>query len=199
MRSSSALMPFGYSLVELVFTTALITTLSAVAVPPLLANVDEARAVGATRYLSTRLQQVKMEAIARSTDVGVKFLQEERGYSFTTYVDGNGNGIRSADIQRGVDTPLRPAERLRDLFSGVDFGAGADVTAVDPQAAAPGDDPVRVGASNILTFTPMGTSSTGSLYVRSPGGAQYVVRIFGETGKTRMLRFDARQRKWKPL
>jgi hypothetical protein len=149
--------------------------------------------------MATRLQQVKMEAIARSANVGLRFLHEANGYSFTAYVDGNGNGIRGADIQGGVDKPIRQAERLRDLFSGVDFGAAADVPPVDSGGAAPGDDPVRIGAAKILTFTALGTSSTGSLYVRSPRGAQYVVRIFGETGKTRMLRFDPRQRKWKPL
>jgi hypothetical protein len=50
-----------------------------------------------------------------------------------------------------------------------------------------------------LTFSPIGTATSGSLYVRGPRSAQYVIRIFGETGRTRTLKFDARTRQWGPL
>src|SRR5439155_17164981 len=112
----------GYSLVEVVVVTALIATVSAVAIPGLLSTLDDSRAIGATRYLSTRLQHARMESVERSADVALRFVQDPDGYSYTTYVDGNGNGVRALDIQRGVDRAIRPAERLRELFYGVDFG-----------------------------------------------------------------------------
>jgi prepilin-type N-terminal cleavage/methylation domain-containing protein len=189
----------GYSLPELLVVTALIGTVSAVAIPGLLAGIDESRAIGAARYVATRLQQARMEAVARSADVGIRFVEEAGTFSYTTYVDGNGNGVRTADILRAIDPPIRPAERLRDLFSGVDFGVLPALPAVESGGAPPGGDPVKFGAANILTFTPAGTSSSGSLYVLGRKGAQYVVRIFGETGKTRVLKFDPRARRWKPL
>jgi hypothetical protein len=37
------------------------------------------------------------------------------------------------------------------------------------------------------------------VYIRGRGGAQYAVRIFGETGKTRMVKFDRRTGRWRPL
>ena len=189
----------GYSLVELVTVTALIATISAVAFPGILATVDDSRAVGATRYLSSRLQHARMESVMRSANVGLKVAGAPDGYTYTTYVDGNGNGIRTSDIQHGIDPAIRPPERLRDLFYGIDFGLLPGLPPVEPGAPPPGVDPVKLGASSILSFTPIGTSSSGSLYILSPGGAQYVIRIFGESGKTRMLRFDPRARRWKPL
>ena len=151
------------------------------------------------RYLSTRLQHVRMESVARSVDVGLKFVEASDGYSYTTYVDGNGNGLRASDIHDGIDRAIRPAERLRDLFYGVDLGIRPGLPAVESGGSPPGTDPVKLGASNILTFTPLGTSSSGSLYILGRSGAQYVIRIFAESGKTRVLKFDPHAHRWKPL
>jgi hypothetical protein len=80
----------------------------------------------------------------------------------------------------------------------VDFGADADLPPVDPASPAPGDDPIRLGSGDMVTFTPIGTSSSGSLYIRGRRGTQYVVRLYGETGKTRILRFNAGNGQWIP-
>jgi hypothetical protein len=58
---------------------------------------------------------------------------------------------------------------------------------------------VKLGSSNLLTFTPMGTSSSGTLYVLGRRNLQYAIRVYGETGKVRALRFDSQTRQWKPF
>jgi type II secretory pathway pseudopilin PulG len=188
----------GYSLVEVLFALAVLVTLGGLAVPQLLATVDHVRAAGAVRYLTTRLHQVRMEAIVRSKNVALQITQTADGYSFATYVDGNGDGIRTHDMQNGTDPRLTRPERLPDQFSGVDFGVLPELPSPDGSSTALGSNPIKLGSSNILTFTPLGTSSSGSLYVRSKGNSQYVIRILGETGKTRVLRFDSRRRLWTP-
>jgi type II secretory pathway pseudopilin PulG len=188
----------GYSLVEVLFALTLLATLGGLAVPQLLATVDHVRTAGAVRYLTTRLHQVRTEAVVRSKDVALQITQTPEGYSFATYLDGNGDGIRTHDIQNGTDPRLTPPERLPDHFSGVDFGVQPELPSPDGSSAAPGSNPIKLGSSNILTFTPLGTSSSGSLYVRSKGNSQYVIRILGETGKTRVLRYDSRRRLWTP-
>jgi hypothetical protein len=85
-----------------------------------------------------------------------------------------------------------------DQFPGVDFGALPGLPGADA-SAPPGSDPIRLGASDRVTFTPTGTATPGSLYVRGPGNAQYVVRILGETGRTRVLKFSAGSGTWHPL
>jgi len=190
--------PAAYTLLELLFAVTFSLTLGAVATPQLLASVDEQRAAGAVRYIATKLQQSRMEAAARSASVGWQFVSTTNGYTYAPYLDGNGNGIRSRDIQDGIDPEIGPLERLPNHFAGVDFGVLPGLPPVDPGGTAPGTDPIKLGSGNILTFTPLGTSSSGSLYLRGRRNAQYVIRILGETGKTRVLKFDPNVRQWKP-
>ena len=103
------------------------------------------------------------------------------------------------DIQDGIDRLTASMERLPEQFTGVDFGAIPGLPPVDTGGTPPGTDPIRLGAGSFASFSSAGTSSSGTVYIRSRGGSQYAVRIFGETGKTRMLKFDPGTRKWRPL
>lgn len=191
--------PIGYSLVELMFAVALVVTMSALSVPGVLAAIDDMRTAGAVRYMSARLQRARMEAVARSASVALRFIHTPDGYAYNVYVDGNGNGVRTLDIQRGIDREVMPLERLGASFSGVDFGVAPGLPSVDSGGSPPGTDPIKLGSSDILTFTAIGTSSSGSLYIRGQKGAQYVLRVFGETGRTHGLKFDPASQRWKPL
>src|SRR5262245_63470355 len=107
-----------------------------------------------------------MEAVARSTSVAMRFKTDASGYTYAAYVDGNRNGVLTRDIQAGVDRQIAAVEHLGDSFAGVEFGTLPDLPPVDPGGTPPGADPIRIGASDLLTFTPRGTSTTGSLYIR---------------------------------
>jgi type II secretory pathway pseudopilin PulG len=189
----------GYSLLELMFVAGLGVTMSAVAVPQYLAAIDDFRASGAAHYISTRFQRARMEAVMRSADVAVRFTETPDGYTYAVYRDGNRNGVLTRDIQRGTDAAIGAVERLTDNFSGVDFGAVPGLPAVDPGGTPPGNDPIRLGAGSLASFSALGTSSSGTVYIRSRRDAQYAVRLFGETGKTRMWKFDRATGKWRPL
>ena len=188
----------GYSFLELTFVLGMMATLGSVAIPQTLVALDDLRTVGAARHIAARLQRARMDAVTRSADVGLQVTQTTGGYSYATYVDGNRNGVRSLEIQSGTDRQLVASERLSDQFGGVDFGALPGLPSVDPGGTPPGTDPVRLGSGNLATFAAAGTSSSGSLYIRGRN-AQYVVRIYGQTGKVRVLRFDSRTKQWKPL
>ena len=189
----------GYSVLELVFVAALGVTMSAAAVPQYLSAIDDFRAAGATRYVSSRFQRARMEAVVRSAEVALQFTQTSTSYTYAVYVDGNRNGVLTRDIQRGTDRLIGAAERLPDQFLGVDFGAIPGLPPIDSGSTAPGTDPIRLGAGSFASFSAAGTSSSGTVYIRSRRDAQYAVRIFGETGKTRMWKFDRGARQWRPL
>jgi len=184
----------GYSLVEMMFVCALGATLAGIAAPGLVAAMDDYRTAGAARYLAGRLQALRMESVMRSADVGLQFVANGQTFLFTPVADGNGNGVRTVDIRNAVDRPIAAAERLSDRFSTVDFGTLPGLPGVDG-AASPGTDPIKLGSSNILSFSPGGTSSSGSLYIKGRR-AQYVVRVYGETGKIRVLKFVAGTNQW---
>ncbi|HYM24550.1 MAG TPA: GspH/FimT family pseudopilin, partial [Vicinamibacterales bacterium] len=189
----------GSTLLEMLFVSALAATLGGIAVPQTLAALDDIRAAGAARYVSGRLQRARMEAVLRSAEVAIKYTQTAGGYSYAVYVDGNRNGVRGADITTNVDRQILPDEKLTDFFKGVDFGALPSLPPVDSGGTAPGSDPIRLGSSDMASFSARGTSSTGTLYIRGQGSSQYAVRLYGETGKTRILKFDPRLRRWNPL
>jgi len=190
----------GYSLLELTMVMALGVLLTATAVPEYLTGLDDLRARGAAHHLSARLHRARMEAVTRSAMVGVQFTQAADGrYSYAVYVDGNRNGVLTRDIQSGIDRPIAAAERLPDQFPGVEFGAIPGLPPVDAGGTAPAADPIRLGSGSIASFSALGTATSGTLYIRSRRDAQYAVRIFGETGRTRLLKFEPRTGTWKQL
>jgi hypothetical protein len=183
----------------MMFVIGLLLTTSAIGIPFVLNRLDGLRTAGAVRYMSARLHAARMHAVSTTRDTTIHFTREGESYMFASYEDGNGNGIRTADLQQGIDRPLYPPERLADGFAGVEFGALPGVPAVDGSSTAPGSDPIRLGSGDTVTFTPLGTSTAGSLYILGKRDAQYVVRLFAETGKIRILKFDNQARVWKPL
>ena len=185
----------GYSLPELLWVVALLVTVTAIAIPQLLAGLDEARGLAAARYVAGRLHEARMAAIARSAHVALRFDKTADGYEYAMYLDVNRNGVRTSEIQAGVDRPITSPERLWQQIPGTDFGLAAGVPAVEGGTVAD-TTPIKFGTSSMASFTALGNSSSGSAYVRSRKGAQYVVRVFGGTGKIRVLWFDPRTNKW---
>ena len=58
-----------------------------------------------------------------------------------------------------------------------------------------GTDGVRIGSARILTMSPDGTATSGTLFLEGRR-AQYAVRVLGATGRTRVLKYDSGQRTW---
>jgi Tfp pilus assembly protein FimT len=170
----------------------------AIAVPQGLRALDDARSRAAARYLAQRLGDARFSAIRRSTCHGLRFEPASPDYRLSMVADGNGNGLRTLDLQRGIDRTLTPPDSLSSLFSGVTFGIEDDVPDADGRAAS-GSDGVRVGTSNLLSMNPDGTSSSGTLYVHGRTRSQYAVRVFGVTGRVRVLKYDYVRRRWVEL
>jgi hypothetical protein len=55
---------------------------------------------------------------------------------------------------------------------------------------------VRFGASDIITFTPIGTASSGTLYVTDGHDTVYAVVLYGRTGRIRSFRYDRALGAW---
>ena len=189
----------GFTLLELMFVLALSATVTAAGLPLVTTAVDEYKALGAARYLSMRLGRARLEAVKRHANTAMRFTLSGDVYRYAVYTDGNGDGVKSDDIGAGIDKELFPAEKLPAQFGSVDFGVLPDLPAVEPSSPPPGSDPIKLGAANMVSFTPLGTATPGSLYIRSRRGAQYVLRIYGETAKTRILKFNRLTGEWKPL
>ena len=186
--------PAGLTVLELMFTLAIAATLTAIALPLAGNAVDEMRTAAAARFVSGEVMAARMEAIKRSRPVGLRFQEWEGGYLYTPFVDGNGNGIRTADIEQGIDAPLSLGGGITDKFADVRFELMPDVPDLDGNTGGSLDG-VRIGSARILTLSPDGTSSSGTLYVRGRS-AQYAVRVFGVTGRRRVLQYRRGENVW---
>lgn len=165
------------------------------AIPLAHATVDRSRAAGAASYVAGRLTLARFEAVKRSAYVAVRFVEQPEGYWLRSYVDGNRNGVRATDIANGVDAPITAGERLEYHFSGVAFGIQAGVTGID---AGPFNtsDPIQIGNTTLLSFSPTGSSTSGTLFIHGIRGNQFAVRVLGATGRTRVLEFNFGQGVW---
>jgi Tfp pilus assembly protein FimT len=173
--------------IELVAAASVVTILGGVAAAYVLSSVDHSRGYAAARYLAGRLGLARTQAVARGAAVGLRFTQDARGFTFAAFQDGNGNGIRTADIQAGIDRQSEPSTSLFEQFPGVDIGLSPN---------SPASTAVQVGQTSLLTFTPLGTATSGTIYVRDQRGSQWAVRVLGATGRTRVLRYDPRTGDW---
>ena len=183
----------GYSLVELLLVIALATVLAGVAVPITRGTVEELRAAGAARHLAAVVADARLDAVRRSSSVGLRFESAGGDYRFRAYLDGNGNGIRTAEITSGIDRPLARAEWLSEEFPGVTLGLLAGIPDLDGSTASL--DGVRIGTARILSISPDGSCTGGTLYIRGVR-SQYAVRILGATGRARLFRYDRGSGQW---
>ena len=185
----------GFTLVELLFVTAIAGGLAAIAIPQLLSGLDDFRTRAAARHLAQQLARARTEAVKRSTFVGLRFEPGPTDYTITVVQDGDGNGIRTVDLQNGVDRVLSTPDVLGWHFRDVVFGLLPGVPDADGQSST-NSDGVRVGTSRILSMNPNGSSSSGTLYVHGRGRSQFAVRVLGATGRTRVLKFDVPRKRW---
>lgn len=188
----------GFSLTELLVVVALAATTTAVAVPMLTRMADTADVAGAARYLASTVAFARLDATRRQRTVAIRFLRTTPP-SFQRVVDGDGDGVTSADITAGVDRPLGPPTRLEDHFPRASFGIHSTMQGIDGTVAlAAGEDPIRLGAADQLSLSPLGSATSGTLYLASRAGTQFAIRIAGVTGRARVLRYDRGRGSWHP-
>ncbi len=179
--------PLGFSVLDLLFASTAVCVVCAIAIPQTLSTIERSRGLAAARYLAMRMTLARAQAVSRSTTIALRFVEGSQGISVSVFQDGNRNGVRAQDIALQIDRPIDAAVLLSDLFPGVEIG-------LTPQT--PGTDPVQLGGSNILSFTPRGTATSGSVYVRGRDGTQWVVRVLGATARSRVLRFVPTSGEW---
>lgn len=185
----------GFTLIELVLVVSVIATVAAMSIPATRDAIDALRAAMAARYLSSRLMHARIDAVRRSAAIALRFEPVGSDYRLTTVLDGNGNGVRTTEIESGVDVALTMGERLRERFPGIEFGLLAGVPDADGSPAADPDG-VRIGTARILTMSPDGTATAGTLYVHGRR-SQFAVRVLGATGRVRVLQFHQGTRTWR--
>jgi len=189
----------GFSLPEILLALAVIGLALTAAAPALAQALARARVGAAAREMAGEMARLRARAIASGRRVGLRFVRAEGRYGWTVYEDGDGDGVHADDIARGRDGRIDGPRDLASRYEGVDFGL-LDLALPDVPPGtgvlAPGSDPIRFGRSGIVTFTPLGTSSSGTLFVSDGRRMVVAVVVYGSTGRIRVWRFERASWRW---
>ena len=177
----------GFSLVEATVSVGIILVMAGVAVPVFRARFADAHIVGAGQQFRSHFRLAWSTAVRSGVYTGIRFERLEDGRVFySVYSDGNGNGVRSADIASGVDTRIAGPYPLSGGAPSVRVGINPGVPNMPPATGELSGDPVRFGVSDILSFSPLGTATPGTFYLAGDS-AQAAVRVNGGSARVRLM------------
>ncbi len=191
----------GFTLIDLLIALSVLALVLAMGVPALLGAVAQLRVHLAASEAATQIRLARMTAIRSQVNVAIRFEERDGIVETVVYGDGDGDGVRSRDIERGTDPRLRRPVPLRRLGASVRLGFPPGKPPRDPGSPRRRldrlDDPIRFNRSDMVSFSPIGTSTPGSLYFTDGKSRLAAVRVFGRTGKVKVLVYDAKTEEWK--
>ncbi len=189
----------GASLAELAAVLAILGLVATLSVPALSEILSEEALAAASREVATILLTARARAVFQNAEVGVKWVASAGDLVLTVYQDGNGNGVTTADIRKGVDKLVAGPHWLGSRFPGIRFSFVPGIEGgTDPSGTRIGDltDPIRFGRSNICSFSPTGNASPGTVYLSDRKNRQAAVRVTPTTARVQVWTWHGKKRKW---
>jgi prepilin-type N-terminal cleavage/methylation domain-containing protein len=184
----------GFSLVELLIVLALIALFVCITTTDLMGAQRQRDFEHFAREMLGLLESCRWKAMNERSYSGAIFhLDENHLQNLSLYLDGNANGIRTADVEAGKDLRFR-GPLLLSKASG-DIGAGIlndSIPQIPPKKGFLNPaDPVQFGKSNIVSFSPKGDSSSGTLYLACRSQQQmFAIVVYGATARFRLWKFS---------
>lgn len=192
----------GSGLVDLIATLAVGALLLLVATPALDRTRAEVRLSGAARRLMLELSRLRWTAVASGDSHGLRFERDEAGeWRWRVVRDGNGNGLRNAEIDAGVDRTLGEGGLPPAGEPAVRFGfpeLDRPIRAIPPRRGTldVSGGPVRVGRARLVSFSPLGRATSGTLYLTDGRRSLWAVVVYGRTARMRVWRYREGARRW---
>ena len=191
----------GFSLVELLAALTLLGLVVVLGFPAAADRLADSRASAAAREMALLLQSLRWRAVASSASHGVLFVRTGSRWSWLLVRDGNGNGLSTAEVRSGIDLTLSGPHRFGDVVAGIvpGFPPAPRIPNIPPRSGAISNltDPVQFGSSDLVSFSPLGSASSGTIYLTDRKHALRAVVLFGPTGRVRVWRLDTREGRWR--
>ena len=189
----------GFGMLEMLVVLALAGLGLAAALPAVATLRADGRCAAGARYMVGTFRKLRSQSVALRKYRGVYFHRENGAWAFSTVEDGNGNGLRTDEVRSGTDPVLEGPFRLEDTIGPV--RPGFPFAAVRELPPGSGwlrnlDDPVKFGRSDIVSFSPLGRSSSGTLYLTDGTDRLYAVVLYGPSTRIRVWRYRRADRQW---
>jgi len=182
----------GFSLLELLVVLGGSLIMAAVALPNLVEFRREYALLGAAQSFKAEFMRARSVATKKNTQTAIRFETDPSGVPmYSTYIDGNFNGVRSSEIAVGIDVRIAGPFRLDAGQTGVEVGVLPGAPA--PDGGVLGSEPIRFGNSRMVSFSPLGTGTPGTFYLRT-SKTMAGVRVTGGSARVRIMLL--RGRRW---
>ena len=196
MRTAAA----AFTLAELALTMTLVGLVSAALLPVAARGRSAALTAAGARQMAVTLHALRWKSVALGRSHGLLFDRDGAGWSWYAVADGNGNGLRTSEVLDGSDPTLSGPHKLEEAVSGITLGfpVPRPIPRVPPgQGPIQNlDDPIQIGNTNLLAFGPLGTASSGTLYITDRVHRLYAVVLFGKTARITVWRYDTKSGQW---
>ncbi len=185
----------GYSLAEFLVVLILIVISILMVLPSAIAMHKRAAISGAAAEVRGLFALARSKAIARGRNVAIKFLRIDGQWQYAFYEDGNGNGVRNAEILNGTDPMLQPYETVLRGANGGRIGLPrmAVPNPTDSGVIKPSDSPIRFNQSTICSFSPLGSATSGSVFLTDGTDTAAALIVYGPSARIRMMRLQGRR------
>jgi len=152
-------------------------------------------ALAAGVRLAMQVEGARAAAVNRRRAHGIRFeIGTQARWSLVA--DGDGDGIRSADLRAGVDLVTLAHTAASPQDAAIRLGLDESVPPL-PGSARP-TTRLPMAPTGLLTASPMGTLSTGTVYLCHREGVCVAVRVYGPGGRVGLWQFDTGgwKRRW---
>lgn len=187
----------GASVTEILLVMTLMATVLGIGAPLVVHARDAEDGRHAALFLAGQMRAARQQAVLTGRSTALVFdltaASGDATWVLRVCTDGDGDGVMRTDLASGVDACAGPAMPL----SAWSARASIDREPTVPDLTGnPDGAVVSFGSSRIASFSPMGTSSSGSVTIRTRGDRHYAVRVAGVTGRVRMYRYVSESRRW---
>jgi len=187
----------GHSLLELLVVLALIGMMVFLGTGNLRSTERQRDFDLFAKEVFSMLETCLWKSLNERVYAGAVLRKPSGAYLLSFYLDGNANGIRQRDILEQKDqsfrTPMQLERASGDLAPGI---LAESIPEIPPKKGVlDAGDPVRFGKSDIISFSPNGDSSSGTLYLACRSRQQmYAIVLYGPTARMSLWKFS--NQKW---